>query len=153
MLSYILLLEKPHKVGIVIRRTNFNRRWQIEYDTLVSGTSLSPSGFDRLTYSDREVGLGLGESFGTVFVLKYRPVLGRSFLCQLSDDLGVLNSEVNSLVLGVPEDNFSETGTRGIVHVKDSTLGTRKGINCASDQVLPSRSKDLCSTRLQHTLE
>jgi hypothetical protein len=80
-------------------------------------------------------------------------VLGRMLIRQLSDELRVSDGKLDGLLLGVSKNDLAKTRTRRIVHMEDRTLGTCKRLNGASDQVLPSRGKNLCSTCLQRRLE
>jgi hypothetical protein len=69
--------------------------------------------------------------------------LGRVLLGELPNDLGVVDGKLDGLLLVVLEDNRSEEGRGGVVHVNDDVLGSGYRGKGALNEVLSGGSKNL----------
>lgn len=145
--------RNTYLVCIMIRRGDLHRRRQIENDPLIlSRTSLSPSRLDSLTNRQSKLGFRLRESLGTIFVLELRPVFCCAFVCQLTDNFGVLDSEGDGFFLIVSEDDVTEAGASSVVHVDDGFLCACNRLDRALDQVFSSWCKDLRPSFFQYMI-
>jgi len=94
-----MVSELTRLIGIVVWWTNFNSCGEVEDDTILACTGLTPRSFDRLAHLNGELGLRLREALRTVFISEDGAVLCCALFCQLLDDFGVLDRERHGLFL------------------------------------------------------
>ena len=95
-----------------------------------------------LHISNADSGEGLGEGSGTILIFKFSSIFCSVFFCQLLNELGMFNSQFDSLFLGILK-NLSESRCHCIVHVNNGMFCSCIKIDGASDQVFSSRSQNL----------
>ena len=64
----------------------------------------------------------------------------------------MLDGKCKGFGLGIVENDFTETGASGIVHVYNGVFGTGESFECSSYEVFSRRSEYLSSTCFQQSI-
>lgn len=142
-----------HLVSIRVGRSDLDGSGQVEDDGVLLGPveTLIPGLHNGIADLDGKLRLSLGKCLGAVLELPVGLVAaGFSLVDELSDELGVLDGELDGLLFRVSEHGFAEQRGCGVVEMEDDSGGIADRLKRAADEVFSGLREDLdSSTREQ----